>query len=139
MPPLELPPRPFIFVKLCFQIRRIRETETLDIDSRVTTFAKSLFDKVPRSSSATSSVGEKRRQENRAREREALVSQSKRYAMVDSDDEETTLKIQPKKAKKAKKEKRKKESDSDEDEFSKVRFFIISCFEALKATLREKS
>ena len=119
---------PSFFVKRCFQIRRIRETETLDIDARVTTFAKSLFDKVPRSSSATSSVGEKRRQENRAREREALVSQSKRYAMVDSDDEETTLKIQPKKAKKAKKEKRKKESDSDEDEFSKVRFFIISCF-----------
>ena len=103
-------------------MRRIRDTETLEIDARVTAFAKSLFDKVPRSSA--SNVGEKRRMENRAKEREALQSQSKRYAMVDSDDDDDhSLKIQPKKAKKAKKEKRKKESESDEDEFVKVGSF----------------
>ena len=108
-----------------FQVRRIRETDTLDIDAKVTTFAASLFDKVPR---ATSSGGaEKRRQENRAKEQKALESQNKRYALVESDDEETSLKIQPKKVKKSKKEKRKRTSDHEsEDEFDKVIFIKFS-------------
>ena len=91
----------------------------MDIDDKVVRFAKALFDKVPRTS--TSSVGEKRRQENRAKEREAVASQSKRYALIDSDNDDETLKIAPKKVKKSKKEKRKKTSDNDDDdEFDKM-------------------
>ena len=98
---------------------RRRDTETLDIDDKVVRFAKALFDKVPRTS--TSSVGEKRRQENRAKEREAVMSQSKRYLLIDSDNDDEMLKIVPKKVKKSKKEKRKKTSDNDDDdEFDKV-------------------
>ena len=91
----------------------------MDIDAKVTTFASTLFEKVPRTSANAS---EKRRQDNRAREKEALESQNKRYALVDSDEEETSLKIQPKKVKKSKKNKRKKvESDQEsENEFDKV-------------------
>jgi hypothetical protein len=86
------------------------------------TFASTLFEKVPR---AAPSGTEKRRQENRAKEQKALESQNKRYALVESDDEDTSLKIQPKKVKKSKKEKKKKTSDHEsEDEFDKAIFLL---------------
>jgi len=66
---------------LNFQIKRIRDTETLDVDDKVTNFARTLFEKAPKKSF---SAGDKRREENRAKEKAALELQTKRYSLVES-------------------------------------------------------
>ena len=96
-------------------IEKIRDTETIDVDDRVSVFATELWGKMPRQQSA----GEKRREENRRREREAvdLYSRQSKLGLVDMEDE-GELAIKPKKKKKRKKEASK--DDSDEDEFERM-------------------
>jgi len=97
-------------------IDKIRETETIDMDDKVSVFATELYGRMPREVSQ----GEKRRIENRRREEQAIMEQKKNkgFRMVESDGEEE-LSIKPKKKKKKKREERKKD-DSDEDEFEKM-------------------
>ncbi len=108
-------------------IGKIRDTETLDVNSAVTNFAQELFSKVPRgggggASSGGGNVAEKRRMENRAKEQAArqLAAKNRSYKMLSDDDDEDDL--PKKKTKKPKKEKVKskaKASDS-EDEFDRM-------------------
>lgn len=58
-------------------LEKIRKTETLDIDDKVSTFAKSLYDKVPRASSTSGSASKQRQSENRAKEQAAMAMQGK--------------------------------------------------------------
>jgi len=113
-------------------IDKIRDTEALDISDRVKTFATQLYERCG-SAGTTVSSGNKRSQENRRLEQEALALQAKNksYALLESDDEGAgQLQVRPskhKKSKKEKKSKREKHSDSkgggggdDEDEFDRM-------------------
>ena len=75
-------------------------------------FAGELWNRLPRQQSA----GEKRREENRKREKEAIdmFNKNSKFGLVESDDDE--LSIKPSKKKKKKKEKAAVKEDSDEDE-----------------------
>lgn len=81
-------------------IDRIRNTETIDVDDRVSLFASELWGKIPREMTA----GEKRREENRKREREAsaMFSRHGKLGLIESDGEDE-LSIKPSKKKKKKK------------------------------------
>merc|ERR1712141_217100 len=102
-------------------INKIESTETLTIDSKVRSFANSLFEKVPKTSGKEISQGQKRKNDNREKERMAQELQLKNqsYGLVLSDEEDMAPVIHPKKKKKEKK-KRKKSESSEEDEFSKI-------------------
>ena len=79
-------------------------------------FAGELWNRLPRQQSA----GEKRREENRKREKEAIdmFNKNSKFGLVESDDDE--LSIKPSKKKKKKKEKAAAKEDSDEDEFERM-------------------
>ena len=79
-------------------------------------FAGDLWNRLPRQQSA----GEKRREENRKREKEAveMFNKNSKFGLVESDDEE--LSIKPSKKKKKKREKAAAKEDSDEDEFERM-------------------
>ena len=102
-------------------VNKIESTETLTIDSKVRSFANSLFEKVPKTSGKEISQGQKRKNDNREKERMAQELQLKNqsYGLVLSDEEDMAPVIQPKKKKKEKK-KRKKSESSEEDEFAKI-------------------
>merc|ERR1711997_558083 len=102
-------------------VNKIESTETLTIDSKVRSFANSLFEKVPKTSGKEISQGQKRKNDNREKERMAQELQLKNqsYGLVLSDEEDSAPVIQPKKKKKEKK-KRKKSQSSEEDEFEKI-------------------
>ena len=72
-------------------IEKIRETETLDITSALSTFANELYQKIPRGGTGTGNqtVGQKRQIENRAREQAAkeLAAKNQSYKLL-SDDED---------------------------------------------------
>jgi hypothetical protein len=51
------------------------------VDEKVANFARTLFDKAPKKSA---SIGDRRREENRAKERAAMELQSKKYSLVES-------------------------------------------------------
>jgi len=101
-------------------LQKIRDTDTIEVDDRVAVFATELWGRMPRQLSA----GEKRRQENRAREQEVAATNARysKLGLVDSEDDE--LSIKPSKKKKKKKEKEKEtvtvKDDSDEDEFERM-------------------
>ena len=82
-------------------IQKIKDTDCIEINDKVSVFATELHAKIPRDLS----VGEKKRAENRRREEAALSEQkrNKGFKMVDFEDEEE-LSIKPKKKKKKKKE-----------------------------------
>lgn len=96
-------------------IEKIKDTDCIEINDKVSLFATELHSKIPRELSA----GEKKRAENRRREEEARMEQKKNkgFKMVDFDDEEE-LNIKPKKKKKKKKEEHK--NDDDVDEFERM-------------------
>ena len=95
-------------------IEKIRDTQTLDVDPKVTSFAHELFGRIPK---AASSHSHARKLENRAKERAAMELEAKNrsYKMiqVDESDEERP------KVKKKKKKKAKSESE-EEDAFDKM-------------------
>ena len=70
-------------------IEKIRDTQTLDVDPKVTSFAHELFGRIPK---AASSHSHARKLENRAKERAAMELEAKNrsYKMipVDESDEE---------------------------------------------------
>jgi len=81
-------------------IEKIRETDTIDVDEKVSIFATELYNRLPKELSA----GEKKKLENRKKEEHAIMEQRKNkgYRMIESDGEEE-LNIKPKKKKKKKK------------------------------------
>jgi len=90
-------------------IDKIENTETLTIDSKVRSFANSLFEKVPKSDKGSLSSGQKRKNENREKERIAqeMELKNRTYGLVLSDEEDVAPVIQPKKKKKEKKKTKK--------------------------------
>ena len=106
-------------------IRQIQDTGAVDMTPQVEEFAKALFRRVPKATGAGMSEGQRRREENRAREKEVaeMARKNRSYALLSDDEEE--MQIRPsKKAKKAKKKKRsdspKKEEEESEDEIDKM-------------------
>jgi len=97
-------------------VEKIRDTGTIDVNDKVSLFAGELWNRLPRQQSA----GEKRREENRKREKEAIdmFNKNSKFGLVESDDDE--LSIKPSKKKKKKKEKAAVKEDSDEDEFERM-------------------
>jgi pre-mRNA-splicing factor ATP-dependent RNA helicase DHX16 len=106
-------------------IGKIRDTETLNVDSAVTHFAQELFNKVPKAG-ISNQKGDKRKLDNRATERAALdlAAKNRKFKLLSDDDEETELTVQPKlkKSKKSSKKSSKKHEklSDDEDEFDKM-------------------
>ena len=102
-------------------VQKIKDTDTLDINPKVTQFANDLFNKIPKTSSIK--AGDKRKLENRAKEKAALelAAKNRSYKLLSDEEDEPDLKIKPKKSKKEKKSKKKAEKYSDsEDEFEKM-------------------
>ena len=74
-------------------IEKIRETETLDITSALSTFANELYQKIPRGGTGNGSqktMGQKRQLENRAREQAAkeLAAKNQSYKLLSDDDDD---------------------------------------------------
>ena len=104
-------------------LQKIRDTETIDVDSKVTTFAQDLFDKVPKN--APMKMGDKRKAENRAREKAALdlAAKNKSFKLLDDEEDLQIVKPSKRKSKKQKSKQKSKQnasSEEDEDEFDKM-------------------
>ena len=75
-------------------IEKIRETETLDITSALSTFANELYQKIPRGggtgNGSQKTMGQKRQLENRAREQAAkeLAAKNQSYKLLSDDDDD---------------------------------------------------
>ena len=75
-------------------MQKIRDTETLDVDQKVTDFAQSLFAKIPSNGAGNSNLApnlsQKRKIDNRAKERAAmeLAAKNRNFKMVSDDEEE---------------------------------------------------
>ena len=97
-------------------LEKIKDTGAIDVNEKVAGFASELFGRIPREMTA----GEKRRQENRRREEQAVLDHKKNkgFKLVDFEDDGDGLNIKPKKKKKKKKED--KHDNDDEDEFEKM-------------------
>merc|ERR1712183_62730 len=84
-------------------IEKIRETETLDITSSLSSFANELYQKIPRGggSGGGQTMGQKRQIESRAREQAAkdLAAKNKSFQPILSDDEDSSSKPSKKKKK----------------------------------------
>lgn len=107
-------------------VQKIRDTETLDINTSVEQFAQNLFLKIPRGGAVggLKSESDKRKMENRAKERVAmeLAAKNRSFKML-SDEEEEHIDIQPRKKKKKEKKRKKSlddEADEEEDAFDKM-------------------
>ncbi len=107
-------------------LQKIRDTGTVDADSAsIADFARRLHAKVPRgSTSASVSAGQRRRDENRAKEAAAreMEAKNRTLGLIESEDEDIAPHIKPSKksAKKSKKQKRAKVEEEEEDEFDKM-------------------
>ena len=77
-------------------MQKIRDTDTLDVDQKVSDFAQKLYDKIPSKSSQNSAqtLAQKRKLENRAKERAAmeLAAKNRNFKMVSDDEEEEEIK-----------------------------------------------
>ena len=78
-------------------MQKIRDTETLDVDQKVTDFAQTLFAKIPSNGAGgkgnlnlAPNERQKRKIDNRAKEREAmeLAAKNRTFKMVSDDEEE---------------------------------------------------
>ena len=77
-------------------MQKIRDTETLDVDQKVTDFALSLFAKIPSNGAGKGNLNlapnerQKRKIDNQAKERAAmeLAAKNRTFKMVSDDEEE---------------------------------------------------
>merc|ERR1712029_252199 len=98
-------------------IDKIKATETIDINDKLTNFATDLYNKIPRGSTS----GQKRKLENRQKEKAAMELQARNKSFKPLDDESEDEKTLPKLKKKKKSVKSSKaKSGSDSDEFDKM-------------------
>ena len=76
-------------------MQKIRDTETLDVDQKVTDFAQNLYGKISSNTMGSSgpNLSQKRKMENRAKECAAmeLAAKNRNFKML-SDDEEEEIK-----------------------------------------------